>query len=117
VQCDGNADGLFAVGAVGGVQMSVVGSVFSNHSGIGIGVSSAPGAPASILIDDSRIASNATGIQASNATTIIRLSRSTVTANNVGWAAVSSGQVLSYVTNNIDNNTSGNAAPPTIALK
>ena len=41
----------------------------------------------------------------------IRVTRSTITGNNTGWAA-SVGVVLSYGDNNIDGNTNVNTEPP-----
>jgi hypothetical protein len=69
------------------------------------------------LIADSAVASNgASGVVAFNSG-ILRLTRSVITGNVDGWAAVSGGVVSSYADNEIDGNTNSNNSPPVIGHK
>jgi hypothetical protein len=66
-----------------------------------------------IMVRNSTIANNATvGLSAQSTGATIRVTRSTITGNNVPWTAASPGAVLSYGDNNIDGNASGNVEPP-----
>jgi hypothetical protein len=85
----------------------------SNGSGPGINVNSTGGTQARVMVRNSTIANNAMdGLQASGTGATIRVTRSTITGNNTGWANSSSAVVLSYGDNNIDGNTNVNAEPP-----
>jgi hypothetical protein len=73
---------------------------------------------ASAMVRNCTVADNVFyGLDASGTGATIRVTRSTITGNATGWSVSSSGVVLSYGDNNIDNNPSGNTAPPPIVYK
>jgi hypothetical protein len=68
-----------------------------------------------IMVRNSTIANNASGLEASGTGAAISVTRSTITENTTAWAASSSGAVLSYGDNNIDGNGgSTKTAPPCV---
>jgi hypothetical protein len=94
------------------INVTVHDSVSANNGGNGINVATG-GALVSVMVRNSTIANNgANGLFAQNIGSTIRVTRSTITGNNTGWAAPFGGIVLSYGDNNIDGNGSANTAPP-----
>jgi hypothetical protein len=64
------------------------------------------------MVRNSTIANNVlNGLQAVDGGATVRVTRSTITGNGIGWNDIS-GVVVSYGDNNIDGNTSGNTEPP-----
>jgi hypothetical protein len=114
VELQNNASaGLAAQNHSQTITVVVSESVSANSAGDGIFVSSSGGTPVNVMVRKSKIANNAVdGLHALGAAATIRVTRSTITGNNTGWAAVSSGVVLSYGDNNIDGNTNVNTEPP-----
>jgi Right handed beta helix region len=99
------------------INVTVADSVSANNgangSNPGIYASSNGGTQVSVMVRNSTIANNAMdGLQASGTGATIRVTRSTITGNNTGWAVSSNGVVLSYGDNNIDGNTNVNTEPP-----
>jgi hypothetical protein len=114
VELQNNASaGLVAQTISQTVTVIVSDSVSANSAADGIFASGSGGTPINIMVRNSRIANNAVdGLHAVGAGATIRVTRSTITGNNTGWAAVSTGVVLSYGDNNIDGNTNVNTEPP-----
>jgi hypothetical protein len=105
-------DGLF-VGGTQTLTVTVSDSVSANNTFDGIAADSTGGPPASIMVRNSTIANNAfRGLVANIPGATIRVTRSTITGNGLGWADSNSGAVLSYADNNIDGNTNINTEPP-----
>jgi Right handed beta helix region len=95
------------------VTVIVSESVSANSAADGIFADSSGGTSINIMVRNSRIANNAVdGLHALGAGATIRVTRSTITGNNTGWAAVATGVVLSYGDNNIDGNATANTEPP-----
>ena len=92
------------------IVVTVTDSVSANNGNDGIFTVS-NGTPVAIMVRNSTIASNGTGLDAEGAGATIRVTRSTITGNTVGWVNGSSGEVSSYGDNTIAANTSGNNAP------
>jgi hypothetical protein len=91
--------------------------VSTNNASNGISCHSVSGgAPAFLMVRNSTIANNGfAGLQSQASSIVgalIRVTRSTITGNSVGWATPSNGVVVSYGDNNIDGNTSVNTEPP-----
>jgi hypothetical protein len=101
----------FASGAIANVIVSDCVSANNNR-----GIKSETlgnGGQANVMVRNSTIANNSIdGLSADNSGAVIRVTRSTITGNNTGWAAVSTGVVLSYADNNIDGNGTANTEPP-----
>jgi hypothetical protein len=92
------------------IALTVSDDVIANNANSGI---RADGhiSPARVMVRNSTIANNATGLEADFSGTI-RVTRSTITGNGTGWVNSSGGTVTSYADNNIDDNTSINTEPP-----
>jgi hypothetical protein len=114
VELQNNASAGLAAQTAGQIVAVVVSeSVSANSAGDGIFASSTGGNSVSVTVRNSRIANNAVdGLHALGSGATIHVTRSTITGNNTGWAAVSTGTVLSYGDNNIDGNTNVNTEPP-----
>jgi hypothetical protein len=117
VEMDQNDFGI-TIGStkVGTIDVTIVNSLIANNAGEGISVFLA-GATVSVMVRDSTITNNSTGVDAQVSNSTIRLAHSTITANSTGWITSSGGVVNSYGDNNIDNNAAGNTAPPAIVTK
>jgi hypothetical protein len=117
VDSDYNGYGIFAQSGPGGsLNVTVADSVVANSTSIGIFASTSAVLNA-IMVRNSTISSNQVGIEAQGNQSIIRVGRSTITANGTGWKSVTSGTVDTYGDNNIDNNTLGNNAPDPISTQ
>jgi len=90
-------------GTVGGVLDHVV----TENNGFGV----LANVSTTVMERNSTIANNNYGLFANGSGAVIRVTRSTITANGTGWSISGGGSVLSYCDNNIDNNTSVNTAP------
>jgi hypothetical protein len=100
------------------IDVTVSDSVSANNTNDGIFADSGSGLPASIMVRNSTIANNGSvGLQASGTGATIRVTRSTITGNNSGWAITASGVVSSYADNNIDGDKNTDTAPPAIGYK
>jgi hypothetical protein len=105
-------NGIEAITSTQTIKATVTDSVSANNTGKGIHVfSGSGGTPVNVMVRNSTIAYNALGLFVENIGATIRVTRSTITGNNVGWN-VGSAVVLSYADNNIDGNTNGNTVPP-----
>ena len=103
-------NGLFVSSSTQTSSVTISASVSANNLNGGVNEGSA-GTAISTMERNSTIANNTVGLQTSGAGAIIRVTRSTITGNNVGWGAAS-GEILSYGDNNIDGNTNVNTEPP-----
>jgi hypothetical protein len=114
VQMENNTlDGLIVTTSTQTVNVAVSDSVSANNGSAGIAASSSAGAPVSVTVRNSTIANNGgDGLDANGTNTTVRVTRSTITGNSLGWAVFSSGVVSSYADNNIDGNGSVNTEPP-----
>jgi hypothetical protein len=109
-------DGTGSTGT-GGNSLFVRDSVVSGNSQTGISVTVPVGGQGSnIFVDRTAVVGNGTiGILANGAATGILVSNSTVTLNGTGIATQSGGSVFSYKNNNLNNNgTDGTFTPPTL---
>ena len=110
-----------ASGPVSSINVTVSGSVCTDNAADGIAATPTGGATMQIMVRNSTIANNSvSGLEATDHSkgilnqggATIRVTRSTITGNGVGWAIGNSGSVLSYADNNIDGNGSINTEPP-----
>lgn len=93
--------------------MTVTDSVSANNISVGIFAQSLGGTSVSIMVRNTTCANNGgNGLEAEGNGATIRVTRSTITGNDTGWAVSSSGVVKSYGDNNIDDNGSANTEPP-----
>jgi hypothetical protein len=113
VQLESNFNGLEVTNTLQIVNVTVANSVSANNVADGILASSQLGNAVSVTVRNSTVAGNGfDGLGAQNAGATIRATRSTITENNIAWAITSSGVVVSYADNNIDDNGSVNTEPP-----
>jgi Right handed beta helix region len=114
VEMEHNAqNGLSVFTNTQSILLTVSDSVSANNANNGILANSTGGQPSNVMVRNSVIANNGNdGLLAQNAGATIRITRSTITGNAVGWVVSSPGVVLSYGDNNIDGNTSVNTEPP-----
>ena len=95
------------------INLTVSDSVSANNGNSGIIADSAGGPLVSLMVRNSTIANNgASGLEAFGPSTVIRVTRSTITGNATGWDRTSGDVVLSYGDNNIDGNGTANTEPP-----
>jgi Right handed beta helix region len=113
VQMENNSGvGLYVNQANQAINVFVGGSVIADNQSDGISAVWGSGPGVSIMVRNSTISNNASvGLEVDGTGATIRVTRSTITGNNTGWAA-SVGVVLSYGDNNIDGNTNVNTEPP-----
>jgi hypothetical protein len=111
VDMEKNGSGLSVATATQTINVTVSDSVSAN-GGDGISVDGLGATGVNVMVRNSTIANNGDhGLFASGNGTI-RVTRSTITGNATGWAALDSSVVLSYGDNNIDGNTNVNTEPP-----
>ena len=100
-------NGILFQNATQTVNFTVSDCVVANNADDGIGALSG-GGTTTIMVRNSIIANNGTGgLEELGGGGLIRVTRSTITANDTGW----SGTVESYADNNIDGNGSANTEP------
>jgi hypothetical protein len=114
VQIQNNgAAGLIVDTAAQTVNVTVSNSVSSNNTLSGIFGISNTGTSVNTMVWNCTIANNGLdGLEAGGAGATVRVTRSTITGNNTGWAVLPGGVVSSYGDNNIDGNTNVNTEPP-----
>jgi Right handed beta helix region len=99
------------------VNVTVSDSVSAGNGQSGIVASSLNG-KINIMVRNCTIANNRfDGLEADGSSATIRVTRSTITGNNLDWFITSPGKVLSYRDNNFDGNTSSNIEPPSLTYK
>ena len=115
VAVDSSLDGVYANGSntSGSIIMTVADSVISNNGSFGIGGASTNGA-IQIMVRNCTISNNNEGIESNGSPVVIRVTRSTITANIRGVLAGNSGLLISYGDNNIDGNTANGSPTSTI---
>jgi len=102
----------------GTIKAAVVDSVAANNSANGFIIqSSASTAAISLMLVRTVSANNGDGVVALGANTTVRSTQSTITGNELGWAAAGGGVLQSYGDNNIDGNTDDGGFPPTIPTR
>ena len=95
----------------GPVTAAIENSVSSGNQKAGFTGSTTSG-PVTFVLDHVVSNNNGTiGVQAVGAGAIVYLGNSTITGNNFGVSTTSSGQVLSYKTNQINGNTTSDGTP------
>jgi hypothetical protein len=119
VELENNAgDGLDVETTTQTINMTVSDSVSANNGSSGIFAQSNSGTAVSIMVRNSTIANNVyDGLAATDTGATIRVTRSTITGNQYGWAATAPAVVSSYADNNIDGNGNNNTAPPPVGYK
>jgi len=105
-----NSNGIQIAPTAGNVRSSLVRVRAHDNSGFGFFLHPAAGAGAGTVVDDSSALVNGTGIGVTGAT--LYLGNSVVIRNGVG-VSITGGSVLSYKTNMIDGNSSGDGTPLT----
>jgi hypothetical protein len=120
-----SSTGLNVIGNTGAINVIVTDSVCAGNGDDGI-ASTGSGGATNVFVRNSTIAGNGfnnngpqavNGLFATGPGGQIVVTRSTITANAVGWATGNPAVVVSYDDNNIDGNTGGNTAPPNIVYK
>ena len=91
-------------GSSGASNLTVRDSLVAGNTGNGItGVTAATGV--SVMVDNAAVLFNSgVGVQASGAAATVRIGRSTITNNVTGVSTVSSGNLRTYLTNQINGN-------------
>jgi hypothetical protein len=109
-------DGLFVgVTNTAPINVTVSDCVSADNGANGVHANSGNGGSVSIMVRNSTIANNGVdGLLAQLSGATVRVTRSTITGNAVGWTFGSPGAVLSYGDNNIDGNMSANTQPPCV---
>ena len=109
-----NGYGIYVLGlsSSGRIKVEIGDSVIANNSIDGV-FSDSTTAPTIVTVRNSMVTNNGSqGVYATGPTATLRLIRSTVTGNAVGWATQNGGTLTSSGENNIDDNGAGNGAPP-----
>src|SRR5262249_11360471 len=105
------------IATTGRVDAIVQDSVVTNNLNAGLFANSS-GATINVMAVRSVLARNSMGIRTSGNTATVRISASTLTANNTTWTNASGGSLASYGDNRIDGNRDGDPPlPTTIAAK
>lgn len=99
----------------GNSQVAVNNSSIRNNNGSGISGFSAGGGAIDIMVSNSLITGNATGISAGSGTTV-KLSGNTIVFNTTGLSAAS-GKIVSFKNNAIDGNGTNGAPTSTVSLQ
>ena len=96
------------------INLTISDSTSAVNGNSGITANLAGGPLVSFMVRNSTIANNvSSGLEAFGPSTVIRVTRSTITGNATGWDTDLSGAVvLSYGDNNIDGNGTANTEPP-----
>ena len=105
-----NANGIQIAPTAPNIRSALVRVRAQDNSGFGFYIHPAAGVGAGTVIDDSSAVMNGTGIGVTGAT--LYLGNSVIVRNNFG-VSITGGSVLSYKTNMIDGNTSGDGTPLT----
>jgi Right handed beta helix region len=113
VRLENDGIGVFVATNTGQtVNLMVVDSVSANNN-YGVDVAAAGTGGSTVMIRNSTITNNATaGLYTTQTGVFVRVTRSTIVRNTIGWTAIGGAVVTSYADNNIDDNGSGNGAPP-----
>jgi hypothetical protein len=112
LQADNDYSGIVVQGS-SAINVTVTDSTVTGNAGQGITAISLNGSQVYVAVRTSNISGNGTGIAAGNTGAIIHLAQSTVTGNQTGWTTSNTaGLVGSAEDNLIDDNPSGNSAPP-----
>jgi hypothetical protein len=94
------------------LKFTVSDSVITDNSGDGVQIAGA-GQPGEVMLRNVVVADNSTGVSVTGSNTIIRVTKSTITGNTIGFTTLSSGQIASYSDNNLNGN-GVNGAPTSI---
>jgi hypothetical protein len=113
VRVENNAVGVYVSSNSGlTVNLMVNDSVSANNNSDGIRVISGTG-ESNVMVRNSTITNNGNaGLSTDSAGVFVRVTRSTIVRNFIGWQANDGAVVTSYADNNIDDNGSGNGTPP-----
>jgi hypothetical protein len=117
MQNNGTDGGLSVTSFGQTYNITVTDSVIANNA-YGITALVSAGGAATIFVRNSTIVNNThDGLSATGTGATIRVTRSTITGNGIGWEISSSGVVSSFNDNNILGNTAGNTIPPHVAYE
>ena len=117
VVLDHGFDGLEVSGSAttGSVYVTIADSVISNWSDVGIVGFTSSGATTQVMVRNCTISNNSgIAIQSNGAAAVVRVTRSTITANTFGFLSFGSGTLVSYGDNNLDGNTTNGSPTSTI---
>jgi hypothetical protein len=98
-----DVEGTFAL-KPGSVNVSIVNSVASGNTGVGIGSASVGGVATTVLVQNSVTSNNKIGLYAEGAAALLRFAHSVVTGNTTGVLIEAGGIMESYGDNYIDGN-------------
>jgi hypothetical protein len=99
------------------INITITDSVVSNNY-TGIVANSINGVgTVGVMVRNTSIINGVLGLLATGTGAVIRLTRSTITANQVPWTNAGGGDLQSYADNNIDGDKLGDPSPPRIDYK
>ncbi|KWV43966.1 hypothetical protein AS156_24630 [Bradyrhizobium macuxiense] len=101
VVADRNVFGIAADASSGPVNLSILNTVANNSGSAGIVATASGGNVANVMVLQSDVSNNATGILNAGGSAFVRVGQSSITGNGTGVA----GTVSSYATNQLDGNT------------
>ena len=115
VRLDHGSIGLDALGdsTTGSVNVTIADSVISNYGNAGI-IGESTNGTVQVMVRNCTASNNATGIRSNGSPAVVRVTRSTITANGTGLTAINSSSLVSYGDNNVDGNTTNGAATSAI---
>ena len=115
VVLDHGFDGLEVSGSAttGSVYVTIADSVISNYGNAGI-IGESTNGTVQVMVRNCTASNNATGIRSNGSPAVVRVTRSTITANGTWLTAINSSSLVSYGDNNVDGNTTNGAATSAI---
>jgi hypothetical protein len=115
VELDHGSNGLVANGdnTSGTVKVAIADSAVNNFGNFGIDTFSNSGAT-QVMVRNCTVSNNGTGLVAKGSSALLRVTRSTITANDTGFGASNGATLSSYGDNNLDGNTTDGAPTSTI---
>jgi hypothetical protein len=117
IESDNNFQGVIVAGesSTGKLDVIVANSVISNADNSGVTSSSQAGhSPTSVMVRNS-VVSNSNRALSVGVGATLRVTRSTITGNGVGFEPIG-GMLLSYGDNNLDGNTTDGTPTNTLTL-
>jgi hypothetical protein len=114
VRMENNGSGVRVLTMFGShVILMVSDSVSANNFINGLDIQTNGASESDVMVRNSTITNNGNaGLHTNETGVFVRVSRSTIVRNTIGWEANNGAVVTSYGDNNIDNNGSANSEPP-----
>jgi filamentous hemagglutinin family protein len=115
---DNGVNGVLVLTSSGGNANCTLDNVtMEGNASVGLDATSFGSGSVQVLVRNSTMANNGTGLLAQGANTTVWLTRSTITENGTDFSQAASAVFLSYADNNIVGNTVSSGAPATIGYK